>query len=144
MAGISAVTRSSANPRSSQAPGANRSCPVPCESSSNRLRVCPCMCAHPALIIEHTRAHRPGHGRRLHAERRIVIGIEAAQLAAKPRDKALIAGHAHGIAAAGVVLERLLRDHDADHARTLAGAEAVARQPATWRGSSCLALRAAL
>src|SRR6266851_452414 len=141
MAGINAVTRSSANPRSNQAPGASRSCLVSSEAPSNRLRVCPCMCGHLISIVQYTRAHGPGHGRRFYTERRVMVGIEAAQLATKPRDKALIAGQSHGIAATGVILERLLRDHDADHSRALAGAESVARQPP--RGEDHHVLRSA-
>src|SRR6266403_2380824 len=54
MADISAATRSSANPRSSQAPGASRSYRLSGEPPSNRLRVCPCMRAHLNSTIQDT------------------------------------------------------------------------------------------
>src|ERR1700722_1499238 len=91
--------------------------------------------------VQHRRADRPGHGRRLDAERRIVIGIEAAQLPSQPCHEALVAGATYIIAAASIVLERIVGDHDADHARSFAGAERAAHQPP--RGQYHHVLRAA-
>src|ERR1700680_982642 len=79
-------------------------------------------------LIQNSRSNQPRHGRRLNAERRVVIGIEGAQLPSKPRDEALVAGVSHLIAAARIVLERAPRDHEADHSRSLVGAKRAARQ----------------
>src|SRR5271165_603274 len=116
---------SSANPRSSQAPGASLSRLVSDATVSKRSKVCVCT---GASAVQFQRADRPCHRRRLDPERRIMIGIEGAQLSLQPSDESFVAREPGAIGAARVILERLLRYHDADHPRALARAKRVGTQ----------------
>jgi hypothetical protein len=68
-----------------------------------------------------------------------VIRIEFRQLAFQPRNKARIAGKAHAIAPASVVLNRLSRNYDADHSRSLTRAKIIAFEAPGHKNNHVLA-----